>query len=103
MFGKRLTELHSIKGVVATYMMRASEKLRGQKSLCKKIRVSIRTGMFNPEGAKYANGVVVALPYPTDNVRFLTRVAVDAARPYVPAWVQVQQGGGHVAEPVPAR
>jgi DNA polymerase V len=78
MFGKRLTELSPIKEAVATYMMRASEKLRSQKSLCKKIRVSIRTGMFNPEEAKYANGVVVDLPYPTDDVRLLTKAAVDA-------------------------
>jgi DNA polymerase V len=78
MFGKRLTELPPIKEAVATYMMRASEKLRAQNSLCKKIRVSIRTGMFNPEEAKYANGVVVDLPYPTDDVRLLTRAAVDA-------------------------
>lgn len=78
MFGKRLTELAPIKEAVATYMMRASEKLRAQGSLCKKIRVSIRTGMFNPEEAKYANGVVIDLPYPTDDVRLLTRMAGDA-------------------------
>lgn len=59
-------------------MMRASEKLRAQKSLCKKVRVSIRTGMFNPEEAKYANGVLIDLPYPTDDVRLLTKAAVDA-------------------------
>ncbi|WP_417696752.1 translesion error-prone DNA polymerase V subunit UmuC [Pseudomonas sp.] len=78
MFGKRLTELAPIKEAVATYVMRASEKLRAQKSLCKKIRVSIRTGMFNPEEAKYANGVLIDLPYPTDDVRLLTKTAVDA-------------------------
>jgi DNA polymerase V len=78
MFGRRLKELPPIKEAVATYMMRASEKLRAQKSLCKKIRVSIRTGMFNPDEAKYANGVVIDLPYPTDDVRLLTTAAVNA-------------------------
>ncbi|AKA84872.1 Error-prone, lesion bypass DNA polymerase V (UmuC) [Pseudomonas synxantha] len=78
MFGQRLTELPPIKEAVATYMMRASEKLRAQNSLCKKVRVSIRTGMFNPEEAKYANGVVVDMPYPTDDVRLLTQAAVGA-------------------------
>ena len=43
-----------------------------------KVRVSIRTGMFNPEEAKYANGVVVDMPYPTDDVRLLTQAAVGA-------------------------
>jgi DNA polymerase V len=78
MFGKRLQELAPIKEAVVTYMMRASEKLRAQNSLCKKIRVSLRTSMFNPEEAKYANGVIVDLPYPTDDVRLLTKAAVDA-------------------------
>ena len=77
-FGKRLKELPPIKEAVATYMMRASEKLRSQHSLCKKIRVSIRTGMFSPEEAKYANGVLVDLPYPTDDVRLLTKAAIGA-------------------------
>lgn len=78
MFGKRLTAMAPIKEAVATYMMRASEKLRAQRSYCRKVRVSIRTGMFNPDEAKYANGVVVTLPYPTDDVRLLTKAAVDA-------------------------
>ena len=77
-FGQRMTELPAIKEAVATYMMRASEKLRAQHSLCKKIRVSIRTGMFNPTEAQYANGVVVDLPYPTDDVRLLTKTATEA-------------------------
>lgn len=87
MFGTRLTELAPIKEAVATYMMRASEKLRAQKSLCKKVRVSIRTGMFNPEEAKYANGVVIDMPYPTDDVRLLTKAAVAAVdRVYRPGF-----------------
>lgn len=78
MFGKRLTELAPIKEAVATYTMRASEKLRAQNSLCKKVRVCIRTGMFSPKEAKYGNGVVVDMPYPTGDVRLLTQAAVGA-------------------------
>jgi len=78
MFGKRLEALPAIKEAVATYMMRASEKLRSQQSLCKKVRIGIRTGMFNSNEAQYANGIVVDLPYPTDDVRVLTRAATDA-------------------------
>lgn len=78
MFGQRLEALPEIKEAVATYMMRASEKLRSQQSLCKKVRVGIRTSMFNSNEAQYANGVVVDLPYPTDDVRVLTRAATDA-------------------------
>jgi DNA polymerase V len=77
MFGKRLTAIEPIKEAVATYVHRAAEKLRAQNSLCKKIRVSIRTGMFNPEEAKYTNGALVELPDPTNDVRLLTKAATD--------------------------
>jgi DNA polymerase V len=75
MFGKRLTELAPIKEAVATYVMRASEKLRGQRSLASKMRVSIRTGMFNPDEAKYDKGIICELPYPTDDTRLITKAA----------------------------
>ena len=78
MFGTRLMAIEPIKEAVATYTQRAAEKLRAQNSLCKKIRVSIRTGMFNPEEAKYANGALVELPYPTNDVRLLTKAATEA-------------------------
>jgi DNA polymerase V len=78
MFGDRLTAIEPIKEAVATYTQRAAEKLRAQQSLCKKIRVSIRTGMFNPQEAKYANGALVELPYPTNDVRLMTKAATEA-------------------------
>ena len=87
MFGQRVAELAPIKEAVASYVMRASEKLRAQGSLCRKMRVSIRTGMFNPDEARYARGVMVRLPYPTDDVRLLTRMAMEAtARAYRPGF-----------------
>lgn len=79
MFGKRLMELAPIKQAVATYTARAAEKLRAQGSVCKRMRVSIRTGMFNPDEAKYAKGALVELPYPTNDTLLLTRVATEAA------------------------
>ncbi|WP_040263564.1 Y-family DNA polymerase [Pseudomonas massiliensis] len=78
MFGDRLSDLQPIREAVASYTFRAAEKLRGQGSLCKKMRIAIRTGLFNPEEAKYVNGVVVELPYPTDDTRLMTRYACEA-------------------------
>ncbi|MGE1083131.1 Y-family DNA polymerase [Pseudomonas shirazensis] len=78
MFGKRLTEIAPIKQAVATYTGRAAEKLRAQGSVCKRIRVSIRTGMFNPDEARYAQGVLVELPYPTNDTLLLTRAATES-------------------------
>ncbi len=78
MFGKRLTELAPIKQAVATYTARAAEKLRAQGSVCKRMRVSIRTGMFNPNELHFAKGALVDLPYPTNDTLLLTRAATDA-------------------------
>ncbi|WP_312388512.1 translesion error-prone DNA polymerase V subunit UmuC [Pseudomonas sp.] len=87
MFGKRLTEIAPIKQAVATYTGRAAEKLRAQGSVCKRIRVSIRTGMFNPDEARYAQGALVELPYPTNDTLLLTRAATEAvARIYRPGF-----------------
>ncbi len=77
MFGKRLHDLAPIREAVATYAARASEKLRMQGSMCKQVRVSIRTGMFNPDEPKFAKGVAVELPYPTDDTRVITKAACE--------------------------
>lgn len=34
--------------------------------------------MFNPEEAKYANGALVELPYPTNDVRLMTKASTEA-------------------------
>ncbi|WP_341303071.1 Y-family DNA polymerase [Pseudomonas sp. TMP25] len=78
MFGRRLLELPPIREAVATYVHRAAEKLRAQQSVCKQIRVSIRTGMFNPQEAKYSKGVICELPFHTDDTRLLSKAALDA-------------------------
>ncbi|WP_435605901.1 Y-family DNA polymerase [Pseudomonas knackmussii] len=75
MFGKRLSELPPIREAVATYAARACEKLRAQGSVCKRVQVSIRTGMFNPDEPKFAKGVSTELPYPTDDTRVITKAA----------------------------
>jgi DNA polymerase V len=76
MFGQRLKELAPIREAVATYTATACEKLRKQGSLCKQVRVSIRTGMFNPDEVKYAKGILCELPYPTDDTRLITKAAI---------------------------
>lgn len=74
-FGKRLHEIEPIREAVATYAARAAEKMRGQGSQCKRVRISIRTGMFNPNETKLARGVVCELPYPTDDTRVIIKAA----------------------------
>ena len=44
--------------------------------MCKRVRVSIRTGMFNPDEPKFAKGMLCKLPYPTDDTRLITQAAL---------------------------
>lgn len=74
-FGKRLHQIQPIREAVATYATRACEKLRAQRSVCKRVRVSIRTGMFNPDEPKFARGIICELPYPTDDTRLIVKAA----------------------------
>jgi DNA polymerase V len=74
-FGKRLQTVEPIQEAVTAFATRAAEKLRQQHSLCRQIRVSLRTGMFNPNEAKYANGLLCQLPYPTDDTRLIIAAA----------------------------
>jgi DNA polymerase V len=76
-FGKRLHQIQPIREAVATYATRACEKLRAQRSVCKRVRVSIRTGMFNPDEPKFARGIICELPYPTDDTRLIVKAAAQ--------------------------
>jgi DNA polymerase V len=78
MFGKRLSDLPSLRQAVASYTAMACEKLRSQQSVCKLIRVGIRTGMHNPDEPKFARGMTVQLPYASDDTRLITHYAQRA-------------------------
>lgn len=47
--------------------------------------------MFNPAEANYAHGILVELPYPTNEVRLLTKAFMQAVDLYLSAWFQIQQ------------
>lgn len=70
---------------------RTEEKLLPLNPLCKKICVSIRTGMFNLEEVKCANGTLVELLHPTNDVPMITK-----------ARLQVREGRGLAAGSAPA-
>lgn len=78
MFGEKLEDLAPIREALATYVTRACEKLRSQRSLCGAIQVSIKTQIHNPELPRYANAQTVALPVPTDDTRDILAPALRA-------------------------
>lgn len=77
MFGQRVHTVQGLQEALATYIHRAAEKLRRQRSLCGALRIGIQTS-FHGDGPKYANAATVVPDYPTDDVRQLTRCALRA-------------------------
>lgn len=77
MFGARVTSRGEMREAIASYMHRATQKLRQQRSLTSVFRLGIRTSPFGDE-PKYSNAVTVTPPFPTDDVLLLTRLASQA-------------------------
>lgn len=77
MFGKRIFLKSEMQEALASYMHRATQKLRKQRSLTSVFRVGIRTSPFGDE-PKYSNAITVTPPYPTDDVLLLTKLASRA-------------------------
>lgn len=77
MFGQRVHTQEGLRQALATYLHRATEKLRKQRSLCGALRIGIQTS-FHGDGPKYANATTCIPDYPTDDVRQLTKHALRA-------------------------
>ncbi|SER20882.1 MULTISPECIES: Y-family DNA polymerase [Pseudomonas] len=80
MFGQRQYTFSALAESVASYTARAAEKLRAQQSLCQVMRVGIQTGMHGPPEGRYSNGVILNLPYPTDDTRVLVQYALHGLK-----------------------
>lgn len=81
-FGKSLKTIEPIQEALTAYATRAAEKRCQQGSLSRQIRLSLRTGMFNPTEVKYANGLLCQLPYPTDDTRLIIAAPETASAGY---------------------
>ncbi len=77
MFGQRVHTIEGLHQALATYLHKATEKLRKQRSLCGAMRIGIQTS-FHGDGPKYANAATIIPDYPTDDVRRLTEYAQRA-------------------------
>lgn len=77
MFGQRVHTQEGLRQALATYLHKATEKLRKQRSLCGALRIGIQTS-FHGDGPKYANATTCIPDYPTDDVRQLTKHALRA-------------------------
>ncbi|MGS0744246.1 Y-family DNA polymerase, partial [Glaciimonas sp. GG7] len=75
-FGATVMTIRELEEAVSLYMARATEKLRGQKSVCGAIHVFVETDRFRFDEPQYNNGMTVPLPEPSDDLRVLTALAL---------------------------
>jgi len=78
-FGKQVTELHELEEAVSTYVTRAAEKLRLQKSVAGHMMVFLSTNRFK-EGPQYNNSLQTTLMPPTAYTPDLVKVALELLR-----------------------
>ena len=74
-FGSPVTTLAELREAVASYVSRAAEKLRAQRSVSAAVHVFIQTNRFKESDLQYSEGLLVPLPDPTDDTRLLASAA----------------------------
>ena len=79
-FGQLVYDLIELEEVVASYVAKAAEKLRNQKSLAGTVQVYIRTNVFKQEAPQYQRALTVPLPNATADTRVLTCWALRVLR-----------------------
>lgn len=70
-FGEPVYSQVGLAEAVSTYVCRAAEKLRAQRSVAGAVTVSIMTNNFKEHVPQYSRSVVVSLPEPTADSRVL--------------------------------
>lgn len=85
-FGQEVTELAELRESILSYVARAAEKLRRQKSLTSSVMVFAHTNPHK-DVPQLSRRIVVPLPHPTDDTLLLGRAAsAGLARIYRPGY-----------------
>lgn len=79
-FGQSVYDLEELEEAVATYISRAAEKLRAQRSLAGAVTVGVMTNRFKANEPQYHRSLVVPLPEPTADIRVLAAYALRALK-----------------------
>ena len=68
-FGKRISNLKTLKTIVNNFAVRAAEKLRNEKQKCSQVSVFIRTSPFNKNKIQHTGLRTIELFNPTNDTR----------------------------------
>lgn len=79
-FSERVTDFHSLRSAISTFVANAARKLRDQQQYASCIQVFVRTSPFESTGIPYSRAVSVPLTRPTYDTRDLLGAAVAGLR-----------------------
>ncbi len=92
-FGTSVVDVEELQEAIATYISRAAEKLRQQKSVAGAVYVFLETNRFKEAEPQYSNGVTVPLANPTDDTLILVKTAHRALKSIYRAGFQYKKTG----------
>ncbi|PIP80683.1 MAG: UMUC domain-containing protein DNA-repair protein [Gammaproteobacteria bacterium CG22_combo_CG10-13_8_21_14_all_40_8] len=75
-FGQKVQSIEQLRQAVSQYAARATRKLRDQQGFANSIQVFIETSRFDDD--YYHPSLVLKTPYPCNDTRIITRLAVQA-------------------------
>lgn len=79
-FGQPVTEVSDLCEAISTYVERAAQKLRAQRSFASGLYVFLRTNPFDPRAAQYNSNHHVSFGVPTDDTRQISDLAVHVIK-----------------------
>lgn len=86
-FGQPVEDLASLREAVASYMVRAAERLRKQSSKAGHVTVYLQTNPFRLDHPQYARSLGCALPEPTSATgTLITAAQALLSRLYIPGY-----------------
>lgn len=92
-FGQMVMRLDELGEALSTYVSRAAEKLRVQKSVAGALQVFVMTNVFRETDPQYSNGIVIPLSLPTnDTMRLVTAALYGLKRIYKPGYAYKKCG-----------
>lgn len=92
-FGRMVMTLEELGEALSTYVSRAAEKLRIQKSVAGALQVFVMTNVFRETDPQYSNGIAIPLSLPTnDTMRLVAAALYGLKRIYKPGYAYKKCG-----------
>ena len=100
-FGRVVTSIEELGEAVTTYISRAAEKLRSQRSVTGFVSVFIATNRFKPKKPQYSNSSMISLYEPTSSTPILIKQALKClCKIYKPGY-EYKKAGVMLTEIIP--